>query len=417
MTFDSVGYAGTVSDAEWASKGQRSTARYWVAGPGDLAPSVVSASARQVRLAAGSAGGYHIGDTEASQTDVTLPSLASGTRVDVAVLHRSWTPAGTPTGTTVVQVVSAATLAGALAGRAQSPGTTTGDDHPIAAYQISVSGSTTSVTLLADLRVWVGDGGATAMSDQVRTFLDDVGTRVVVGDVVWSRVMDLTNGQPAWRSTPTVAAAAVHTHAQSDVTGLPAALDARPTRTEVNTGLNDAHTYASQVAGQALETALQTAATKAVAPPNMTGRAVTDITSQYSMGVRFGAGEDGRMKIRAADGSGGTTEISVAQTTDLSSRRYKDTIEPYEVAPADVLALVPVTYHKRGNADGHREVGLIAEDSTAIPGLVVYDAQRRPDAITYGVLPLALLALARAQADLIADLTRRIEQLENGGAR
>lgn len=112
---------------------------------------------------------------------------------------------------------------------------------------------------------------------------------------------------------------------------------------------------------------------------------------------------------------------------NVSSRRYKSAIAPADLDVADVLALEPVTFHRNSEADtpDSRDVGLIAEDCTKVPGLVIYDVARtktgvpvkgarpRPEAVRYEtVLPVALLAVVKAQAAQITDLTTRIETLE-----
>lgn len=111
---------------------------------------------------------------------------------------------------------------------------------------------------------------------------------------------------------------------------------------------------------------------------------------------------------------------------NTSSRRYKDDIRPADVDVDAVLNLEPVTYHLKSDDDRTlRELGLIAEDSTDVEHLVMWDVARtkdgaprkgakpRPEAVRYEqALPVALLAVAKHQAQQIAALTARIEALE-----
>lgn len=113
---------------------------------------------------------------------------------------------------------------------------------------------------------------------------------------------------------------------------------------------------------------------------------------------------------------------------NVSSRRYKDAIEPAEVDVAAVLALEPVTYHRIGdekNPDS-RDLGLIAEDSTGVDHLVIWDVERdakgealegsalRPESVRYEtVLPVALLAVVKAQEARIRDLEDAVSTLLN----
>ncbi len=193
----SVGYAGTVDDAQWARWAPHLGVRLWVAGPGDLAPSVTSASARQVQVAAGTAGGSGIMDVLDAAESVTLSPLASGSRVDVVCLRRSWTPTGTPTGTTSVVVVSGTSLTAALAALRRSPGTIEGDDQPVAAFQVAASGGSASVSLLADLRLWGASGGLVARSTDALVVVDDPGTTVTVDGVLWVRAVG-ASGAASW---------------------------------------------------------------------------------------------------------------------------------------------------------------------------------------------------------------------------
>jgi Chaperone of endosialidase len=94
-----------------------------------------------------------------------------------------------------------------------------------------------------------------------------------------------------------------------------------------------------------------------------------------------------------------------------SSRRYKSAIAPHDVAPAAVLALQPVSFHRDTDDDpGSREFGMIAEDvNDLVPEIVTWfpddDGTPRPDGIRYDLL-------AVAQQYVLRDQQARIERLE-----
>lgn len=96
-----------------------------------------------------------------------------------------------------------------------------------------------------------------------------------------------------------------------------------------------------------------------------------------------------------------------------SSRRYKDNITDADLDPAAVLALRPREFDRIG---GGHELGLIAEEvDEHLPALVVRavteDGGDRIDGVHYHLLPVALLAVARHQADQIAALRRELDEL------
>lgn len=98
---------------------------------------------------------------------------------------------------------------------------------------------------------------------------------------------------------------------------------------------------------------------------------------------------------------------------NVSSRRYKDDIAPADIDLTAVLALEPVTFHRKSDEDPEsRDLGLIAEDSVDVPFLVIYEDDR-PEAVRYEtVLPVVLLSVVKAQQKQIDALTRRLEILE-----
>jgi hypothetical protein len=85
-----------------------------------------------------------------------------------------------------------------------------------------------------------------------------------------------------------------------------------------------------------------------------------------------------------------------------SSRRYKSNIAPItEDAVVRFEAMKPVSYNY--TESGQFQLGFIAED--AIPKVLLYDAEGRPD----GIQHILLHALQKASADR---LMKRVEMLE-----
>jgi len=126
-----------------------------------------------------------------------------------------------------------------------------------------------------------------------------------------------------------------------------------------------------------------------------------------------------------------------------SSRRYKREIVPLDPAAADrVLDLVPVRYRSAAPQDRAEWswYGLLAEDVAAVDPRLVHwgyqddqyealpedaaepggrrlrpDAQLRPDAVQYDRLSVLLIDVARRQRTALAELTARVEALEQAG--
>jgi hypothetical protein len=101
---------------------------------------------------------------------------------------------------------------------------------------------------------------------------------------------------------------------------------------------------------------------------------------------------------------GGTLTIA-DRLVELSSIRYKESIEPIQSALDNVLRLRPVTYNKIGKTE--TELGLIAEEVAEIyPEVVKYDQDGRPDGINYSRLSVVLLKA-------VQELTEKIKKLES----
>ena len=113
-----------------------------------------------------------------------------------------------------------------------------------------------------------------------------------------------------------------------------------------------------------------------------------------------------------------------------SSRRKKTAIRPAdEEALAALLDVEPKSFRYRAEVARRTakrinegadyvpavELGLIAEelDEVGLGFFVYHDEDGQPEGIEYGMLTVALLAIARRQRDALADVTTRLERLEH----
>lgn len=194
MPITSVGYEGTVNEAQWAELIALAGGRqYGVAGAPDWKVAVGGAD-RQVRVAAGRGFGFGVLDNSTTETVLSLATVSSGSRWDLVCARRNW---GT-NATSFAVVTGSATRA--LPGRAQTPGTL--DEQPIALARVQAGQS--QVAEIVDLRVWGGDGGIFATDPLVLQYLNRVGTSVRIAGVDWRRVLDMYDN-PTWVSSPTAA--------------------------------------------------------------------------------------------------------------------------------------------------------------------------------------------------------------------
>jgi chaperonin cofactor prefoldin len=77
------------------------------------------------------------------------------------------------------------------------------------------------------------------------------------------------------------------------------------------------------------------------------------------------------------------------------------------------MQLRPVTYYRIGVED-KKEIGLIAEEVSEIyPELIKYDESGQVDGINYTRIAPILIKTIQEQQELIKNLTKRIDDLEN----
>lgn len=198
MAIVTAGYDGTVDEVQFAEV----LYRYSVIGPDDF-KATTQAGDRIVSIADGVALGPGTRDVATAIPNIQFAAAATGaTRWDLVVLRRDWQPPGGATTVTIIQ--GGSTKGYPVVGTAATdwnrrPGIM--DDQPL--YLQEVVG--TSLGTRVDLRVWAGHGGLTAVSEDVKTYLQRVGAEVLINGIQWVYALG-ANNVPGWISTATAEA-------------------------------------------------------------------------------------------------------------------------------------------------------------------------------------------------------------------
>ena len=202
MAITSYGYDGPITEPQMAQIMPRSGAsQVGVVGGGDMKVSA-GATAGQVNVAPGTAWGPALVDVSDSIATVTQSSLpSSGSRWDLVVLRRDWTPPGGSssfqiiTGSATKQLPAALSSASSssTSGRNVFPGTV--DDQPLALVRWQAG--YTSPQEIVDLRVWAANGGVIAADPLVMSYITQPGSVLRIGKDEWIRDLD-ANGSPQW---------------------------------------------------------------------------------------------------------------------------------------------------------------------------------------------------------------------------
>lgn len=202
MAITSYGYDGPITEPQMAQIMPRSgAALVGVVGGGDLKVTA-GATAGQVNVAPGTAWGAALVDVSDSIATVTQSSLpSSGSRWDLVVLRRDWTPPGgsssfviiTGSATKQLPAELSSASSSSTSGRNVFPGTV--DDQPLALVRWQAG--YTSPQEIIDLRLWAANGGAVAKDTLVQSYLTQIGTTVRIGTDEWVLDTD-SNGSPVW---------------------------------------------------------------------------------------------------------------------------------------------------------------------------------------------------------------------------
>lgn len=190
MTITSVGYAGTVGDAQWANMVPRVGSGFYSVDDYSSFRVSIAAGTRTVQVAAGGAQAYGVYAVSDAAAPITFPAVASGVRWDLISLRRNWA-----TKATTLAVIPGGSSK-ALPPRTVTPGTLV--DQPL--YLVRLAAGSNAIQELVDLRCVVQNAGALAWDDLARSYLTQLGTELRIGNVSWSRVTD-DAGAATWVSS------------------------------------------------------------------------------------------------------------------------------------------------------------------------------------------------------------------------
>ena len=193
MAIVSVGYDGPITEPGMASLMPRSgSADYGVDGAGDWKVTAHPTTPGGLNIAPGRGWGPGVIDTtDAIETVVQTSLPSSGTRWDLVVRHRDWTPPGGVSSATIIT----GTATKQLPTMDNNPGTK--DDQPLALVQWTAG--QTQPTVIVDLRIWGANGGLVAKDTLVQTFITRIGSAITIAGVRWQLVLG-DNDIPTWVS-------------------------------------------------------------------------------------------------------------------------------------------------------------------------------------------------------------------------
>lgn len=194
MATTSYGYPGSINAAAlaiWAPN--VAGAQYSVDGPSDC-KAIVGTGDRGIQIKTGTIIGDGIVDIFTTVTNLNLASVASGDRWDMIVCRRTWS--STPGASTSVFTIIQGSATKGLPSRNNNKGVQS--DQPIAL--VRVRAGSTSIQEIVDLRCWAHNGGVYAMDELVKSYLDQPGTHLTIGEVSWVRIVSpgVTTNDVAW---------------------------------------------------------------------------------------------------------------------------------------------------------------------------------------------------------------------------
>lgn len=201
VTFTSHGYdtttANPYTEIAWADAHPRiGSSLYGVRFAEDWAVSAVSGADRTVSIAPGFGWGCGVTDVTTENETIQLAPIASGSRWDLIVVRRDWTPTAGTSKFVAIQGGAAQVIPG---GRLSNPGGI--DDQPIALVQVTAG--QTQPTAITDVRCWAINGGVVAKSGIVKGYLGQIGTRLYIAGVEYIRALG-ANDVPTWDSSDVV---------------------------------------------------------------------------------------------------------------------------------------------------------------------------------------------------------------------
>lgn len=153
--------------------------------------------------------------------------------------------------------------------------------------------------------------------------------------------------------------------------------------------------------------------------PNGTGRVYFDGTDIEVAGIMLRNWVDGAGQGYACanvDGSAdGFITYKTTASCGTSSIRYKTDVEPMDLNGVfAILDLTPVTYRLKALPESKRIMGAIAEqaDFLGLEWLIERNVFGQPETLIYDRIGLYLIPVVKQQQERIADLERRIAELE-----
>lgn len=192
MAINSWGYDGTVDEVDFGRiMALSASSEYGVDDPNSFKASTVAGQVLMTQLTGGWAWTSGLVDNMTTMETVQYDPVASGTRWDLVVLRRDWTPPG---GTTTLAVVKGG-ASKALPGRSNVRGVL--QDQPLWLVRIDAGKSIPSEYV--DLRIFARNGGCTANDDLVRSYVSFTGTMIEIKDALWIYRVG-ANGSNEWKS-------------------------------------------------------------------------------------------------------------------------------------------------------------------------------------------------------------------------
>jgi len=243
VTFTSHGYDTTTgnpyTEIAWADAHPLiGSGTYGVRSGSDWAVTAVTGADRTVSIAPGFGWGSGVTDQTVANETIQLDTVTSGSRWDLIVARRDWTPTA---GETKFMKINGGSTKAIPGGRLMTPGGI--DDQPLALVQVTAG--QTQPTAIVDLRCWANNGGMVAKDELVKGYLNKLGTELYIAGVEW-RYVPGANDVPEW-----VASGAVTSYAPIQVSGysIAGSIDSEQvgTKRRINVDLNVSRTGADIV--------------------------------------------------------------------------------------------------------------------------------------------------------------------------
>lgn len=190
MTIRSVGYDGSVGEADWAAYlAEGLGGPPTVTRPNDFR--VNATTGMQVQVAPGTASGWGITDLSDAAESIQVEAVSSGTRYDAVVLRRDWagtstTPTGAASGGRTYIAVVKGGSSQIVPALQSNPGTVA--EQPLAL--VRVTAGQTTVTVTDDLRVHYAKSGYVS---SMLAMTGPLGTQYTLGTTGRRYVMRLSS--------------------------------------------------------------------------------------------------------------------------------------------------------------------------------------------------------------------------------